>query len=68
MGRGFNWKSGGIGRLLEETFWEKGGSFGDEDGDRVGEMKENGQFSGGNGEGLVLMVDRGFSEKWGVFG
>ena len=51
MGRGFDWKSGGIGRLLGETFWEKGGSFRDEDGDRVGEMKENGQFSGGNGGG-----------------
>ena len=54
---GFLWggvligKVGGIGRLLGETFWEKGGSFGDEDGDRVGEMKENEQFSGGNGGG-----------------
>ena len=27
-------------------------------------MKNRG-FSGGNGGGLFLMVDRGFSEKWG---
>ena len=26
---------------------------------------KNSGFSGGNGGGLVLLVDRGFSEKWG---
>ena len=29
---------------------------------------KNRGFSGGNGGGLVLMVDRGFSEKWRVLG
>ena len=27
-------------------------------------VEENRGFSGGNGGGLVLLVDRGFSEKW----
>ena len=30
-------------------------------------MKENRGFLGGNGGGLVLLVDRGFSEKWWFF-
>ena len=30
-------------------------------------MVENRGFSGGNGGGRVLMVDRGFSEKWWFF-
>ena len=32
------------------------------------QLEENSGFSGGNGRGLVLMVDRGFSEKWGFLG
>ena len=57
MGRYFYGKSRRIGGLLEEAFWEKAASFGDEDEDRVGERKENRHFSGGNGGGLVLLVD-----------
>ena len=30
-----------------------------------GDLLKNSGFSGGNARGLVLMVDRGFSEKWG---
>ena len=32
-------------------------------GQKLKELEENSEFSGGNGGGLVLMVDRGFSEK-----
>ena len=36
MRRYFYGKSRRLGILPEGAFWEKGGSFGDEDGDRVG--------------------------------
>ena len=35
-------------------------------GQKLKELEENSEFSGGNGGGLVLMVDRGFSEKWEI--
>ena len=31
------------------------------------DLLKNSEFSGGNGRGLVLMVDRGFSEKCGFY-
>ena len=36
-------------------------------GQKLKELEENSEFSGGNGRGLVLLVERGFSEKWGFY-
>ena len=51
---------GGFGGLGEGG----GGKSGDSCGEGEVLLKNRG-FSGRNGGGLVLMVDRGFSEKWG---
>ena len=32
---------------------------------KKGGLLKNSGFSGGNASGLVLLADRGFSEKWG---
>ena len=55
MGKGFSLKTRGVWPLLGKDFWEE-----------EKYLEENRDFSGGNGGGLVLLVDRGFSEKWGL--